>query len=37
VLKDIAREIYVTLHYTIDPDTGILARSATLQNKDPQP
>jgi alpha-galactosidase len=37
VLKDISREIYVTLHYTIDPESGILARSATIQNRETQP
>jgi len=37
VLKDIAREIYVTLHYAIDPNSGILARSATIQNREAQP
>jgi alpha-galactosidase len=37
VLKDVAREIYVTLHYAIDPESGILARSATIQNRESQP
>jgi alpha-galactosidase len=37
VLKDISREIYVTLHYAIDPETGVLARSATIQNREAQP
>ena len=37
VLKDISREIYVTLHYAIDHESGILARSAIIQNRDPQP
>jgi alpha-galactosidase len=37
VLKDISREIYVTLHYTMDPESGILARSATIQNREAQP
>ncbi len=36
-LKDISREIYVTLHYTIDPESGILARSATIESREPQP
>jgi alpha-galactosidase len=36
LLKDISREIYVTLHYSIDPSTGILARSADIQNKEKQ-
>jgi len=35
VLKDIQRKIYVTLHYTIDPASGILARSATIENREP--
>ena len=30
VLKDIKRRIYVTLHYEMDPKSGILARSATI-------
>ncbi len=34
VLKDISREIYVTLHYAIDPATGIIARSATIRNRE---
>lgn len=33
VTKDIERPIFVTLHYTIDADTGILARSATIENR----
>ncbi|HEX3894190.1 MAG TPA: alpha-galactosidase [Terracidiphilus sp.] len=37
VLKDIKASVYVTLHYSIDPETGILARSATIENKDAQP
>jgi alpha-galactosidase len=37
LLKDISREIYVTLRYSIDPETGILARSANIENKDKQP
>jgi len=37
VLKDITREIYVTLHYRMDPETGILARSATIENREAQP
>ena len=37
VLKDISRQVFVTLHYTIDPQTGILARSATIENKEPAP
>jgi alpha-galactosidase len=34
MLKDIARPIFVTLHYGMDPDSGILARSATIENRD---
>ena len=37
VLKDIERKIYVTLHYTMEPQTGILARSATIENREAQP
>jgi alpha-galactosidase len=37
VLKDISRQIFVTLHYRIDPDTGILARSATIESREPAP
>jgi alpha-galactosidase len=37
VLKDIERKIYVTLHYTIDPQTGILARSATIESREAAP
>lgn len=37
VLKDISREIYVTLRYSMDPDSGILARSAIILNKEKQP
>lgn len=36
-LKDIKASVYVTLHYSIDPDTGILARSATIENKESRP
>src|SRR5580698_3186166 len=32
-LKDIGRPIFVTLHYSIDPETGVLARSATIENR----
>jgi len=32
-LKDIARPIHVTLHYTIDPGSGVLARSASIENR----
>ncbi len=37
VLKDISRKIFVTLHYAIDPETGILARSATIENREDKP
>ncbi len=37
VLKDIERKIYVTLHYTMEPQSGILARSATIENREAQP
>src|SRR5271166_246854 len=33
VEKDISRPIYVTLHYAMDPSSGILARSATIENR----
>src|SRR6202142_1525746 len=36
-LKDITREIYVTLHYAMDAQSGILARSATIENREKQP
>src|SRR3984957_5847710 len=36
VLKDIKRQVFVTLHYTIDPASGILARSATIENREAQ-
>ena len=35
LVKDVSREIYVTLHYSIDPLTGIIGRSATIQNREP--
>ena len=37
VLKDIKREVFVTLHYSMDAGSGIVARSATIENKEPQP
>lgn len=37
LLKDISREIYVTLHYEMDSDTGILGRSAEIENREKQP
>jgi alpha-galactosidase len=36
-LKDISRPIYVTLHYTIDSESGILARSASIENRGAAP
>jgi alpha-galactosidase len=32
-LKDVSREVYVELQYEIDSETGILRRSAEVQNK----
>jgi alpha-galactosidase len=37
MLKDIARPIFVTLHYAMDPGSGILARSATIENRGTEP
>jgi alpha-galactosidase len=37
LLKDISREIYVTLSYSMDAESGILARSAIIENKEQQP
>ena len=36
-LKDISRAVTVTLHYKMDPESGILARSATIENSEPKP
>jgi alpha-galactosidase len=36
-LKDITRAVSVTLHYRIDVETGILARSATIESDEAQP
>jgi alpha-galactosidase len=36
-LRDIARPVFVILHYAIDPESGILSRSATIQNRGVQP
>ena len=33
LLKDINLELYVTLHYRMDAATGILARSASIENR----
>ena len=37
LLKDISREVYVTLKYSIDADSGILSRSANIENREKQP
>jgi alpha-galactosidase len=37
LLKDISREVYVTLKYFIDADSGILSRSANIENREKQP
>jgi alpha-galactosidase len=37
VLKDIERPIFVTLHYAMDAETGVLARSATIENRGTEP
>ena len=37
LLKDIAREVYVTLKYSIDVESGILSRSANIENREKQP
>ncbi len=37
VLKDIERPIYVTLHYAMDGESGVLARSATIENRGTEP
>lgn len=37
LLKDISREIYVTLDYSIDAESGILTRSASIENRERQP
>jgi alpha-galactosidase len=36
-LKDISRDIFVTLKYQIDPATGVLGRSAVIVNKTKEP
>ncbi|MGA1798981.1 alpha-galactosidase [Sphingomonas sp. 4RDLI-65] len=36
-LADIKRPLTVTLRYTIDPETGVLARSASVRNGDNRP
>jgi alpha-galactosidase len=37
VMKDISREVYVTLQYQADPETGILRRSAEIENRTDAP
>lgn len=37
VMKDISREAYVTLEYELDQETGILRRSAKIENRTDQP
>jgi alpha-galactosidase len=37
MLKDISREVYVTLRYSMDSETGILVRSASIENREKQP
>ncbi|MGA7525488.1 MAG: alpha-galactosidase [Acidobacteriaceae bacterium] len=37
VMKDITREVYVSLAYRVDSATGILRRSATVENRTAQP
>jgi Alpha-galactosidase len=37
VMKDILREVYVTLQYQADPETGILRRSAEIENRTDAP
>jgi alpha-galactosidase len=33
VLKDVEGELYVTLRYTVDPATGVIGRSAMIENR----
>lgn len=33
VTRDISRDVFVTLHYAMDADTGILKRWATIENR----
>jgi len=37
LLKDIKRKVSVTLHYSMDAESGILARSATIVSNEAQP
>jgi alpha-galactosidase len=36
-LRDVERGIHVTLRYRVDPESGILARSATIESREEQP
>jgi len=36
-LKDISRDVFVDLRYEIDPETGVLARSARVENRTHEP
>jgi len=36
-LKDISRAVTVILHYSMDAESGILSRSATIENHEPKP
>jgi alpha-galactosidase len=33
VMKDISRDVYVTIEYQVDAETGILRRSASIENR----
>jgi alpha-galactosidase len=37
LMKDISREIYVRLRYSMDPETGVLSRSADIENREKEP
>ena len=37
VMKDIERDVYVTLEYQADAETGIMRRSAKVENRTPAP
>jgi alpha-galactosidase len=37
VLKDVSRKIFVTLRYTVDPATGVIGRSAAIDNRTESP
>ena len=37
LMKDVSREVYVTLEYVPDAETGILRRSAEIENRTPTP